>query len=191
MQELNHTFFSVLRLAKVFFDGDVPDEAKKNIGTWELDEDNCYVLGLAASDWIFKNTAHYYNERREVDTWLFSDPMIDRFCQLCQTYERTKGISEEENPYQVTIEQTIRENFQFDSYSYGYEWRLSLSERGRKCILLFTGDEFYSHDEVPAGLLEIRSAFLSLNQRLEAELNQETRIIPLSLVAAGQCEEAA
>ena len=31
MQELNHTFFSVLRLAKIFFDSDVPDKAKNYI----------------------------------------------------------------------------------------------------------------------------------------------------------------
>lgn len=123
MQELNHTFFSVLRLAKIFFDSDVPDKAKNDIGIWELDEDSCYALGLEASEWIFQNTAHYYNERNDVDTWLFSDPIIDRFCRLCQEYERDKGITEEENPYRSTIEQTIRENFRFDSYSYGYQER--------------------------------------------------------------------
>ena len=123
MQELNHTFFSVLRLAKIFFDSDVPDKAKNDIGIWELDEDSCYALGLEASEWIFQNTAHYYNERKDVDTWLFSDPIIDRFCRLCQEYERDKGITEEKKPYRSTIEQTIRENFRFDSYSYGYQER--------------------------------------------------------------------
>lgn len=123
MQELNHTFFSVLRLAKIFFDSDVPDKAKNDIGIWELDEDSCYALGLEASEWIFQNTAHYYNERKDVDTWLFTDPIIDRFCRLCQEYERDKGITEEKNPYRSTIEQTIRENFRFDSYSYGYQER--------------------------------------------------------------------
>lgn len=115
MQELNHTFFSVLRLAKIFFDSDVPDKAKNDIGIWELDEDSCYALGLEASEWIFQNTAHYYNERNDVDTWLFSDPIIDRFCRLCQEYERDKGITEEENPYRSTIEQTIRENLDLHS----------------------------------------------------------------------------
>ena len=123
MQELNHTFFSILRLAKILFDSDVPDKAKNDIGIWELDEDSCYALGLEASEWIFQNTAHYYNERKDVDTWLFTDPIIDRFCRLCQEYERDKGITEEENPYRSTIEQTIRENFRFDSYSYGYQER--------------------------------------------------------------------
>ena len=114
MQELNHTFFSVLRLAKIFFDSDVPDKAKNDIGLWALDEDSCYALGLEASEWIFQNTAHYYNERKDVDTWLFADPIIDRFCRLCQEYERDKGITEEKNPYRSTIEQTIRENFRLD-----------------------------------------------------------------------------
>jgi hypothetical protein len=191
MWELNHTFFSVLHLAKVFFDSDVPDEAKKDLGAWELDEDNCYVLGLEATDWIFQDTAHYYNERQDIDTWLFSDPIIDKFCRLCQEYERSKGISEDENPYRRTMEQAIHENFRFDSYSYGYDWRLSLAERGRKCILLFTGEEFYSHESIPEGLLEVRAAFLELNQKLEAELLKETGIIPLSPVTAAQWKEAA
>lgn len=39
--------------------------------------------------------------------------------------------------------------------------------------------------------MEIRYTLLSLNQKLEAELNQETRIIPLSLVTAAQWKEAA
>ena len=124
-------------------------------------------------------------------TWLFADPVIDRFCQLCQEYERDKGITEEKNPYRDTIERTIHESFHFDSYSYGYDWRLSLSKRGRKCVLLFTGEEFYSQESVPEGLLEIRDTFLMLNQKLEAELTKETRIIPLSLVTAAQWKEAA
>ena len=200
MQELNHTFFSVLRLAKIFFDSDVPDKAKNDIGLWELDEDSCYALGLEASDWIFQNTVHYYNERKDVDTWFFSDPIIDQFCRLCQEYEQDKGITEEENPYRSTIEQTIRENFRFDSYSYGYQERCDyLIQSGsqspavmdRKCILLFTGEEFYSHEAVPEGLLEIRYAFLALNQKLKAELRKETRIIPLSLETVAQWKEAA
>ena len=103
MQELNHTFFSALRLAKIFFDSDVPDKAKNDIGIWELDEDSCYALGLEASEWIFQNTAHYYNERKDVDTWLFADPIIDRFCRLCQEYERDKGITEEKNRTEVLL----------------------------------------------------------------------------------------
>ena len=117
--------------------------------------------------------------------------MINRFCQVCQGYERDKGITEDENPYRDAIERTIHESFRFDSYSYGYDWRLSLAERGRKCVLLFTGEEFYSHESIPEGLLEVRAAFLELNQKLEAELLKETGIIPLSPVTAAQWKEAA
>ena len=89
------------------------------------------------------------------------------------------------------MEQILHECFSFSSYSYGYDWRLSLAERGRKCVLLFTGEEFYSQESVPEGLLKIRDTFLMLNQKLEAKLTKETRIIPLSLVAAEQWKEAA
>ena len=70
MQELSHTFFSVLRLAKVFFDSDVPDKAKKDLRTWELDEDNCYVLGLKALEWIFL-PRHWKQPGRTAVVWGF------------------------------------------------------------------------------------------------------------------------
>lgn len=111
-------------MAKVFFDSNVSDEAKKDLGIWELNEDNCYVLGLVASEWIFQNTGHYY------------------YC------------------------------------CYDYNWRLSPNDRGRKCILPFTGEEFYNQESVPEGLLEIRETFLMLNQKLEAELSKENGMIP-------------
>lgn len=121
----------------------------------------------------------------------FPTRSLTGFAGCARNTSGTKGLLRKKNPYRSTIEQTIRENFRFDSYSYGYDWRLSLAERGRKCILLFTGEEFYSHEAVPEGLLEIRYTLLSLNQKLEAELNQETRIISLPLVTAAQWKEAA
>lgn len=191
MEELNYSFFSLLHTAKVMFDSGLSETDRENLGMWALDADNSYAVAMDAAGWIFQDTDIYFNERHEVDTWLFGDPMIDIFCQLCQKYEQRKGISEEENPYRAKMEGCIRENFRFNSYSYGYDWRLSLSERGRKCVLLFTDCEFYSHDELPEALLDIRSLFLTLNQRMEAELAEETRIIPLSTVTAAQRKEAA
>ncbi len=112
------------------------------------------------------------------------------FCQ-CREYEARKGISEKENPYRNDMEQILHDGFTFNSYSYGYDWRLSQEDRGRKCLLLFTGCEFYSHDEVPEGLLEIKDSFVSMAVRLEMELSKETKIIPLSLVTETRQKEAA
>ena len=48
--------------------------------------------------------------------------------------------------------------------------------------MLFTGCEFYNTDEVPIGLQDIKDGFENIVTKLERELFQETRIIPLSVI---------
>jgi len=189
MTELYDEFFSMLLLAKNLVDCGLMDQFKEPLGSWVLEGDTYWDLAYEAIGWIFQDTRHYYNEEKEVDTWLFCDPIIDRFCRLCQEYENRAGIKEEKNPYRRDMEQIIHDGFRFDGYSYNYDWRLSPKDRGRKCLLLFTGCEFYSSDEVPGGLMDIKDGFETTVARLEKELSKETRIIPLTL--AGACEEAA
>ena len=191
MVELYDEFFSMLRFAKRLCECDMEDQLKEWFGSCELDADNYWELAYEATSWIFRDTRRYYNERYEIETWMFTDPMIDRFCQLCQEYEKRRGISEEDDPYRRDMVQIMHEALTFGSYSYGYDWRLSSEDRGRKCLLIFTGCEFYSQDEVLEGLLEIKDGFEAMIARMERELSKETRIIPLSLVAAPQWKEAA
>lgn len=191
MVELYGEFFAMLRLAKNLYDYGMEKELKKWFGGTELDGDYYWELAYEAISWAFQDTRQYYNENEEMETWLFMDPIIDRFCQLCQEYETRRGISEEENPYRKDMERTLHEGFNFNSYSYGYDWRLSPTDRGRKCLLLYTGCDFYNNDEVPTGLMDIRDGFETMIARLETELSKETRIIPLSLVTGTQWKEAA
>ncbi len=189
MTELYEEFFSMLRLAKTLFDCGLTDQSKEPFGSWKLDGDDYWGLAYEATGWIFQDTRHYYNEDKEIETWLFCDPIIDRFCRLCQEYETRSGIGEEKNPYRGDMERIMHDGLCFDGYSYNYDWRLSSKDRGRKCLLLFTGCEFYNNDEVPGGLIDIKDGFETTVARLEKELSKETRIIPLS--SAGVCEEAA
>ncbi len=189
MTELCDEIFPMLRLAKNLFDHGLAEQFKENFGSWKLDGGDCWELAYEAASWIFQDTLHYYNEDKEIETWLFRDPVIDRFCRLCQEYETRGGISEEQNPYRRDMEQIMHDGFCFDGYSYNYDWRLSSKDRGQKCLLLFTGCEFYSSDEIPGGLMDIKGGFEATVARLEKELSKETRIVPLSL--AGVYEEAA
>lgn len=189
MVELYEEFFSMLRLSKNLYDCGLASQFTDSFDIWQLDGDDYWGLAYEAAGWVFQDTRHFYNERDEMDTWLFADPVIDRFCQLCQKYETRKGISEEENPYRAEMERTIRDGFAFSGYSYGYDWRLSVKDRGRKCLLLFTGCEFYNTDEVPTGLLDIKDGFEATVRKLENELSRETRIIPLAVTK--MYEEAA
>lgn len=191
MAELYEEFFSLLRFAKNMYDCRMGEQFKKRFGFYKLDGDSYWELAYDTISWAFLDTRHYYNDRDEIETWLFIDPVIDRFCELCREYEERRGVSGEENPYRKDMERILHEGLCFNSYSYGYDWRLSAEDRGRKRLLLFTGCEFYSHDEIFDGLMEIKHGFEMINKKLEAELNQETRIIPLSLAMAGQWKEAA
>jgi len=189
MMELYEEFFSMLRLSKNLYDCGLATRFNRTFGFWHLDGDDYWELAREAIGWVFQDTREFYNEEQEIETWLFIDPVIDRFCKLCQEYETRKGISEEENPYRADMERTIHDGFAFSSYSYNYDWRLSSKDRGRKCLLLFTGCEFYNTDEVPTGLQDIKDGFENMVTKLERELFKETRIIPLSVTK--MYEEAA
>lgn len=189
--ELYDEFFSMLRFAKNLYDIGMEEQLKGWSGGYPLDGDIYWEMAYETISWVFQNTRHYYNARDELETWLFMDPMIDLFCQLCWEYEKHRGISEEENPYRRDMERIMRNGFWFNSYDYAFDWRLSPQDRGRKCLLLFTGCEFYSYDDIFEGLMEIKDGFEIMIEHLKEELSKETRIIPLSLVAAAQWKEAA
>lgn len=191
MVELYDEFFSMLRFAKNLYDNGMEDRLKDWFGSCPLDGDSYWELAYETIGWVFQDTRHYYNDRQEIETWLFLDPVIDRFCQLCQEYEERRGIGEEDDPYWRDMAQIVHNGFSFSSYDYAYDWRLFSNARGRKCLLLFTGCEFYSHDEIFEGIVEIKYGFEQVNKKLESELFRETRIIPLSLVTAAQWKEAA
>lgn len=184
MTELYDEFFAMLRFTKNLYDCGMGDRLKNQSVFYQLDADEYWGLTYEAIGWVFADTRLYYNKTDEMETWLFTDPVIDRFCQLCQEYENRRGISEEENPFRRDLVHILYESFRFSGYGYGYDWRLSPKERGRKCLLLFTGCEFYNTDEVSGGLLDIKDGFESINARLEEELSKDTRIIPLSFIKA-------
>lgn len=191
MTELYDEFFSMLRFAKRLYEYGTKEQIKRWFSLHELDGENYWELAYDAISWVFLDTRRYYNERDEIEIWLFVDPAIDRFCQLCQEYEQRWGISEEKNQYRRDMEQIIHEGFSFNSWDYNYSWRLSVKNRGCRCLILFTGGEFYGHDEIFEGLMEIRDGFDAITARIEAELAKETRIMPLPLVTAAQWKEAA
>ena len=164
MAELYDEFFAMLRFSKRLCGYGMAERLRDRFDSHPLDGDCYWELAYETIGWVFQNTSQYYNENEEIETWLFADPVIDRFCELCQRYEKHKGISEKDNLYRKDMEQILHEGFSFNSYSYGYNWRLSQKDRGRKCLLLFTGCEFYGHDEIFEGLMEIRYGFETVNK---------------------------
>lgn len=179
MSELYSEFFEMLYLAKLLHDSPFSEKFHKQCGYLTLNCDMCYELVYTAIAMIFDFVYQDFNEEYEFDIWVFGDPCIDKFCRLCQEYEARHGLTEERNPYRWEIERILRDGFELPGYSYNFTWYLSAKDRGRKRLLLFTGMDFSSLTQVPAGLLEIREGFDALNLRLEKELYDNGKILQL------------
>jgi len=170
MGELNPVFFEVLRLAKQIYD------APRFKGLWSafqntpLDEDSVYELEMETATSMFQDTGIYYNEDEDKETWVMKDPVIDRFCYLCERLETEKGLDDEIDPYRRQAEQVIHDGFCLNSYAYDYGWRLSPRDRGCHCVFFIIYPEFYGLDELPGAMMDIWDGFQELNRRLEAEL---------------------
>lgn len=170
MGELYPVFFEVLHLAKVVYDAPRLKRLWGIIEGTPLDEDSIYELAMEIATSVFQDTSLYYNNEDEVETWVIKDPVIDRFCALCEQLEQEKNLAEEINPYRRQAERVIHEGFSMNDYSYDYGWRLSPSDRGPRCVLFFAGPEFYGLSELPEAMLYIWDGFQELNRRLETEL---------------------
>lgn len=170
MEELYPAFFDVLRLAKLVYDTPRLKDFWEAIQNLLLDEDAIYELEMETATSVFSDTDIYYNDAEGKETWVMRDPVIDRFCWLCERLEEEKDLEEEINPYRRQAEQVIHEGFCLSTYSYNYTWRLSPQQRGRHCIVFIIYDDFYGLSELPGAMLDIWDGFQELNRRLEAEL---------------------
>lgn len=181
MEELYPDFFYALRLAKAFADYDQFKALRHQFDGCVLDEDIACEMALMAADMVFQGTNVYYNEERDFEIWVLTDPVIDQFCRLCRCYEERENIGEAENLYMTEIKRTICSAFSLNAYHYDFDWRLSARDRGRKRILFFAGSEFYGLYEMPMALLEIWEEFRDLNRKLEEKLglNKLVPIYPL------------
>lgn len=178
MEDLSSYFFHMLYLAKTVHDNPRLKKEWPSFNSIPLDEDAFYELSMELAVSIFEDTSSYYNEESGIETWVLSDPMVDRFCELCARLETEKGLEEGINPYRRNAERVIQEGFRLNSYSYDYGWRLSASDRGRHCVLFFSDENFYGLEELPMAFMEILDGFQELNRQLEAVLGLN-KIVPI------------
>lgn len=178
MEDLSSYFFHMLYLAKTVYDNPRLKKEWPSFDSIPLDEDAFYELSMELAVSIFEDTSSCYNEESDMETWVLSDPIVDRFCELCARLETEKGLEEGINPYRRNGERIIHEGFRLDCYGYDYDWRLSAGDRGHWCILFFSNEEFYGLEELPMAFMEILDGFRELNRQLEAELGLN-KIVPI------------
>ncbi len=157
-----------------------------------IDDDAYYDIVVDAIESIFAFTHREYNEKKEFETWVFIDPIIKEFVQLCGKYEKQHNLTEVENPFRGAMLSTLHKGLEYCSYAYDYGWCLSDTERGQKRLLLFQGPEFMIDHHVVRGLLDIYDGFHKQVALLKDALKTErpNNIIPFPAVYSDVQEAA-
>jgi hypothetical protein len=179
--ELDYSFIYPIALIKAMHDYGVGGKLLNLWGRSEVSSDDRYEIAYDASESAFENLCIYYNEYKEVETWVFFDPLIDEFCRLCEEYERKKNIPHPQNPYRRDIETAMRSALCFNSYSYDYNFYMYPEQIGRHRLALILYNEFCDTESIPLGLLEFRAALEHYLELLRKELR------PLVLLTT-ECE---
>ena len=157
MIEYGQGAINALWMLKCFHDRGMGDQLFSMYADSELDEDIFFELGFEAIFHIFDDTRLIEDEKEEYFTYIFFDPVIDEFSELCLQYEAKKQIPPKDNPFRQDMMTNLRSGLSYNSYAYGYTWEFET--HGRKRFILFAGYEFVISGEVISGLLDIYDAF--------------------------------
>ncbi|WP_409967661.1 hypothetical protein RFF05_13940 [Bengtsoniella intestinalis] len=177
MIEYDSGAINALWILKCFHDRGMGESLFSMYADSELDEDVFFELGLESIFLIFDDTRLIEDEREECYTYLFFDPVIDEFSELCLQYEEKMELTQQDNPFRKRMELAMRNGMNYNSYAYGYTWEFE--KHGRKRMMLFAGYEFVISGEVICGLLEIYDAFhYEVEQLRQTLMTTQCSVIP-------------
>ena len=159
--------FECLAVAKRMYDAGLLDSVLKTCGTWEICEDD-YSLAWEGIVRVSETFRQYYNDKDGIDTMVFFDPVISEFYRLCVMYEKKTGVDKDHDPLRDKGERDVYGCFCLDSYDYGVQ--LYDGEYGKPRLVILSGEEFYSHSELPGVLADVRDTLKMNCARLEKAL---------------------
>ncbi|WP_409969827.1 hypothetical protein RFF05_07965 [Bengtsoniella intestinalis] len=192
MTYVNWLSMHALNILKTFHGRDCNHALLEEYATHTIDDDVYYDLMTDALLAIFAHTHHHFDENDEFDVWVFMDPIIKEFVDLCGAYELQRNLTENTNPYRETMLKALHKGLRWNSYCYDYNWHLSSTDRGQMRLLLFYSAEFMVDSEVIHGLLNIYDEFHKQVTLLKEALvpPQNSNIIPFPLVSTNLQEVA-
>jgi len=179
MVEIDNYFWDCLRVLKEVFDHDEQSPVLASFKDREINGAEIYEVTVNAVEAIFQDTRCYYNDEKELESYVFFDPLITDFWKLCEEYEKRTGTSQEKSSFRDEMFRAINSALYFDEYSYGI-YSYEDTERKNGCrLVLVIGSEFFSLDQVPGALCEVYEAFEKHLEQLKealAELDQRNLI---------------
>ena len=166
--EIDDYLWETLYIMKALHDHGTGGELLAAYKDETMDADDYCNLAMDAIGHIFERTFLYYNEEKELEVWVFFDPIFQEFYSLCAQYERERHVMPENNPFRQDMEKSLEYDLYFNSYDYGYH---IYDDAGKKCrIVLMLGCEFQGYYEIVPGLLDIDEACRIQTQKLREEL---------------------
>lgn len=192
MVEINEWLWEGLYTLKKLY-----DKGKMNLleqySTDVLDGDNVGLISMEALYEVFADTLDSYDEKNDLDTYVFFDPIFDEFNWLCEIYEAEKHIKRSENPHRAAVLSAIRSGMYFGDYSYGYWYYDGTQRDGKAKLILKLYPEFCACYEIAGGLLEVYEAFDHHVKALKEELDmkQPNKIVLLPQTEPNTLKEAA
>ena len=168
-------------------------ELLEQYSTNVLDGDDVGMISMESIYEVFEDTLDSYDEKSDLDTYVFFDPIFDEFNRLCEIYEAEKHINRSKNPHRAAVLRTIRSELCFGGYSSEY-WFYDGTQHDRKAkLILKLYPEFCACYEIAGGLLEVYEAFDHHVKALKEELDmkQPNKIVLLPQTEPNTLKEAA
>ena len=181
MIEISSWLWESLYILKNIYDHDPDADILKMYSDNELDGDDMYEIAINSMDQVFSDTRSYYNEEREIDITVFSDPVMTECWQACAEYETKAGIEPKQNEYRQELIRDLQSDLHIPDYSYSGIYYSDL-DRGYPRIVMLIGIDFGLHYEIPEALCNAYSSFEYHTKRIKkaiAEL-EKPKIIELS-----------
>ena len=159
MIEVNDYVWETIYILKTLYDHNPQALALRYFNDWVIDGDNVFEIAETTINQFFADSREYYDEEKEVSVYVFFDPLITGFWQLCDEYEERLKLKPKENKYRAGMYRALDSALYIPDYSYNALWYNDTKKKNGCRLVLLCFDEFYSHHQIPKSLCEAYDAF--------------------------------
>ena len=192
MVEISEYLWECLYVMKHVYDHNPKASIFQLYGKEVIDGEGIYEVSMNALDQFFAETRFYFNEDKEIETFVFFDPLINECWKLCDEYEANNHLQPEDNEFRRGLERSLESALYIPDYSYDGRWYADTKHKSGCRLVMLCYCEFYGHCYLPAALSEAYDAFAYYAEQLKKALGRagQAEIIPLPQDASASKEAA-
>ena len=182
MIEINDYLWGTIYVLKTVYDHDPDANVMKSYKEIVMDGDYIYEVSEEAIRQFFADTREYYDDEKELSVYVFFDPIMTEFWELCEAYEERLGIKPEENRHRGDMERALNSALYIPDYSIAERVYMDAKRKNGCRIVLLCYCDFCSFHWIPEALSEAYDAFVYHTRLLREAMAQSegTKIIELT-----------